>query len=295
MKPASFDYIRPSTLPEALAILSEHSDDIAVLAGGQSLMPLLNFRMARPAVVLDVNNIPELQQVRHENDTLYIGSMVRHRRIEQEEIFRSTIPLLCEAMTSVAHIQIKTRGTLGGNLCNAHPASEMPAVITALGGEMVAKSEKRGEHVITSEQFFEGALQNSLESDELLCEIRLPVPSRHIGWAFEEISRRHGDFAQCGAAVLIGAKGNRIDFARIGLCSVGETPIRFGALEQWLLGKPTENLSQDVKRHCREILKVEADTVMSAENRTKLASAVIARAVGRAVDRVVNNPDERRG
>ncbi|WP_406873743.1 FAD binding domain-containing protein [Aminobacter sp. P9b] len=289
MKPTAFDYIRPTSLPEALAILAEHSDDVAILAGGQSLMPLLNFRMSRPALVLDINDISELQQVRCENDTLYVGSMVRHCRVEQEEIFRSTIPLMSEAMTSVAHIQIKTRGTLGGNLCNAHPASEMPAVITALGASMVCKSEKRGERVLTPEEFFEGALQNGLQSDELLCEIRIPVPSQYVGWAFEEVARRHGDFAQCGAAVLIGAEDRKIDYARIALCSIGETPIRFHALEQWLIGRPVGNdLPADVKLHCREILDIAEDSTMTAENRAKLASAVTSRAIARAADRIVH-------
>lgn len=269
--------------------MTEHSNDIAVLAGGQSLMPLLNFRMSRPAVVLDINNIPELRDVRCENGILCIGSMVRHCHVERDEIFRSTVPLMCEATASVAHIQIKTRGTLGGNLCNAHPASEMPAVMTVLDAAFVCKSEVRGERILSPEEFFEGALQNNLASDELLCEIRVPVPRPDIGWAFEEISRRHGDLAQCGAAVLIGAESGRIHFARAAVCGIDEVPSRLGDLEKWLIGKSIEDgLPREVQRFCRDRLAVAADITMTAENKARVASAVIARSVERAAVRALD-------
>ncbi|MCA9107634.1 MAG: FAD binding domain-containing protein, partial [Planctomycetales bacterium] len=186
-----------------------------------------------------------------------------------------------------AHVQIKTRGTLGGNLCNAHPASEMPAVMLALGARLRCRSKKAGDRIIPIEEFFVGSMDNALNNDEILCEIQIQAPSANTGWAFQELARRHGDFAQCGAAVLIGVEDGKINYARIGLCSVAATPIRFNALEEWLIGMEIgENLVEEVSRFSAENLTVEDDPNMSTGNKVTLASTLIARTVARATDRV---------
>ena len=230
MKPPPFRYVRPETLEEALAILAEHGDDAKVLAGGQSLVPLLNFRLARPAVLVDLELLTPLRTIEPQGDVIVVGAMVRQAEAERSPELAS-VPPIGQALAWVGHLQIRHRGTVGGSLAHADPAAELPAVVLALGAEMVTRSSVR-ERVVPAEQFFVGPFTTALEPDEILTHVRFPVIAG-IRSAFVEFARRSGDFALAGVcAVNLGTGGDgRIALAAIG---VGGTPVRLAGAEQVL-------------------------------------------------------------
>jgi aerobic carbon-monoxide dehydrogenase medium subunit len=212
VKPPRFKYIAADSLAAALAAKAEHGADARFLAGGQSLIPAMNFRLAQPAVLIDINGLAELDYVRDEG-SVRIGALTRLRTLERTK-------LLAEAVREVAHPQIRNRGTLGGNLAHADPASELPAVALALGAKLRVRST-RGERSIDAKGFFTGALTTALRDDEMLLEIELPSLPLHTGTAFLEVARRRGDYALMGVAAVV-TRGKE---ARIGLCNAGETPV----------------------------------------------------------------------
>src|SRR5438105_735300 len=225
MKPPRFDYLAPRSVDEALDLLATHGEDAKVLAGGQSLVPLMNFRLVRPAHLVDLNEIAGLDGIRLENGHLVIGAMTRQRAVETSALVRERCPLLTDAMPQIGHVQIRNRGTIGGSLAHADPASELPAVVAALGGELVLQSA-RGRRVLTPEQFFVGYLTTAVAPDELLVEVRLPVTPPRTGSAFLEVSRRHGDFALVGVAVTLTVHEAGVCTAgAIALTGVGPTPV----------------------------------------------------------------------
>src|SRR5881628_249850 len=203
MKPAAFDYFTPVTVDEAVALLAEHGGEAKPLAGGQSLIPAMNFRLARPAALVDLNRIPELSYVRAEPDggALVIGAMTRQRALERSDVVRRAAPLMAEAMPYVAHPQIRNRGTVGGSVAHADPAAELPAVTLALEARFRARS-RSGERTIPAAEFFKGLLETALEPDELLVEIAIPHSPARSGYAFAEVARRHGDYALVGVAAV---------------------------------------------------------------------------------------------
>ena len=203
MKPAPFTYFAPESLDEALALRAEHAGDCVVLAGGQSLLPILHLRLAQPAVVIDVNRIPGLGEIAERNGGLSIGARVRQRQAEQSPLVAERAPLLAKALPLIAHPAIRNRGTIGGSIAHADPAAELPAVALALDAELVATSKARGERSIPASEFFHGFLSTALESDELLTEIRLEAPTPGSGVAFHEVARNHGAFAIVGAAAVV--------------------------------------------------------------------------------------------
>jgi CO/xanthine dehydrogenase FAD-binding subunit len=202
MKPPRFDYQAPRSLDEALALLATHGEEAKVLAGGQSLVPLLNFRLVRPGYLVDLNEIAGLDGIRVENGRLVIGAMTRQRAVETSALVREHCPLMADAMPQIGHVQIRNRGTVGGSLAHADPASELPAVVAALDGEVVLQST-RGRRVLKPEQFFAGYLTTTAAPDELLVEARVPVTPPRTGSAFVELSRRHRDFALVGVAATV--------------------------------------------------------------------------------------------
>jgi carbon-monoxide dehydrogenase medium subunit len=229
VKPASFRYFAPRSLEETLALLAEHGDEAKLLAGGQSLVPAMNFRLARPAVLIDCNGVDELAYVSSGEETpgaaLRIGAMTRQRAVERSaEVARAT-PLLHRAMPFVAHPQIRNRGTIGGSLAHADPAAELPAVALTLDARFLLL-HRGGERWIPARAFYTGLFATALEAGEILAEIEIPPPAARTGWAFQEFSRRHGDFALAGvaAAVSLVADG-RCAGATIALLGVGEGPI----------------------------------------------------------------------
>ncbi len=225
MKPAAFEYVRPRAVEEALATKSRHGEDARFLAGGQSLMPAMNFRLAQPAVLIDLNEIAGLGFIDAAPAGLRIGAMTRYRALERDAAVARAQPLLREALPHVAHPQIRNRGTLGGNLANADPASELPAIALALRARLRARS-LRGERLISADDFFQGALSTALAPDEMLLDIELPDLPPRAGCAFLEVARRRGDFALMGvAAVVVLGDDGACGEARLARCGAGDRPV----------------------------------------------------------------------
>ncbi|HLN08995.1 MAG TPA: xanthine dehydrogenase family protein subunit M [Xanthobacteraceae bacterium] len=236
MKPAPFRYLRARSCAEALDLKAEHGDEAKFLAGGQSLIPTMNFRLAQPAILIDINALSDLDGLRMRDGGLRIGALTRYRRLERDALLAQHQPLVREALPQIAHPQIRNRGTLGGNLAHADPASELPAVVLALGGRLRAQSV-RGERWIDATDYFVGALTTALEPDEMLTEIALPVSPPRTGACFLEVARRRGDFALMGVAavVTLAADGTCAD-ARLTFCGAGDTPVAARGAAAALLG-----------------------------------------------------------
>ena len=291
MKPAPFEYAAPSSLDEAISLLQQHGDeDVKLLAGGQSLVPLLSMRMARPELLIDLNPIDELQYIREENGGLAIGAMTRKRAVEESELVRRLQPVLLAATQLVAHPQIRNRGTVGGSMAHADPAAEYPALAIVLGVELRTAGPD-GERRIAAEDFFQSYLTTALEPVEVLTEVRVPILAPGTGWSFLEVARRHGDFAMTGAAVTLrlngrGSRGS-ISEARIVLFGVGPTAVRVREVEQLVMGEqPSDRLFQEAGRAAGEGLEDPlSDVHASAEFRRHLARVLTARALGEAVER----------
>lgn len=293
MKPAPFRYSAPGTLHEALSILAEHGYDAKPLAGGQSLVPTMNFRLAQPGVLVDLNNIPELSFVRLGTDgSLHIGAMTRHSNVEHDPLVAQHVPLLHETMPHIAHRQIRNRGTIGGSLAHADPAAELPAVAIALDARFRLISQT-GERWVAAIDFYQGLFITDLAPDELLVEVLIPpVPPRH-GWAFDEVARRPGDYAMVGVAALVALDaGGRCAHAQLVFLSVGECPVPARQAVGQLLGKlPTSDLIAQVAEVAavRDIDPV-ADIHASTAYRRQLAKVLARRTLTRAFERATAGP-----
>ena len=284
MKPPKFEYHAPSTLDEALALLARYNGDAKLLAGGQSLVPLLNFRLARPAALIDLNRITSLVYIREHDGHVRLGAMTRQRAIEFSPVVARRLPLLREATRWVGHLPIRSRGTIGGSIAHADPSAEYPAVLTALEGEVVARGPK-GERTLSSGALFETYLTTTLAPDEILTEVRLPVMPEGAGWAFEELARRHGDFAIVGVAAAVWRSGGRVT-ARLATAGAGGTPQRLRAAEEIVerdgLGAAA---IEAAGRRASELVEPDADIHASADYRRHLAGVLTERALKRAAER----------
>ncbi|HEX9597665.1 MAG TPA: xanthine dehydrogenase family protein subunit M, partial [Anaerolineales bacterium] len=241
MKPAPFEYRAPDTLDAALALKAEHGDEAKILAGGQSLIPAMNFRVAQPSFLIDLNKLDELRYIRREGQELRIGAMTLQAQAEHDELVAKHSPLLHEAIPNIAHSQIRNRGTVGGSLAHADPASELPVVAMALKARMRAQSSE-GERWIEADEFFETMFTVTLQPNEMLVEVAFPDLPAKTGWAFVEVARRRGDYAMAGlAAVLtLDTKGNCAD-AELVYLNVGDRPVRAEQARERLIGeKPDE-------------------------------------------------------
>jgi CO/xanthine dehydrogenase FAD-binding subunit len=287
MKPPRFDYLLPRTLDEAFGLLAQHGEEAKVLAGGQSLVPLLNFRLVRPTYLVDLNDVPGLDGIRVDDGRLAIGAMTRQRAAETSSVVRERCPLLAEAMPQIGHVQIRNRGTIGGSLAHADPAGELPAVMAALDGELVLRS-RRGERLLSAPEFFVGYLTTAAAPDELLVEARVPVTPARTGTAFLEVSRRHGDFALVGvAATLTLDAGGVCTACAVALTGVGPTPVVARDAARALVGvKPTADAYADVGRRVASALVPDSDLHASADYRKHLAGVLTRRALARAAERV---------
>jgi CO/xanthine dehydrogenase FAD-binding subunit len=286
MKPPRFEYLAPTSVDEALALLADHGDEAKVLAGGQSLVPLLNFRLVRPTYLVDLNELPGLAYVRSENGRLAIGAMTRQRAVEVSDLVGERCPLLADAMPQIGHFQIRNRGTIGGSLAHADPAAELPAVVAALDGELVVRSRTR-QRTLKAEQFFVAYLTTAAEPTELLVEVRLPAVPPRTGAAFVEVSRRHGDFALVGvaASVTLDEAGVCTGCA-IALTGVGPTPVVARDAARALIGvTPTPEAFEDVGRRAAAPLRPDGDLHASSEYRTHVAGVLTRRALARAAER----------
>jgi len=232
MKPAKFEYIAPTTLDAAVAALAAANGEGKVLAGGQSLLPLLNFRMARPAVLVDLNGIKELSFIELRGDRVAIGALTRHREIEHSPLIAARLPVMSAAMRHVAHLAIRNRGTIGGSLSHADPAAELPMMAMFYGASLMVQGPA-GRRTIAAKDFFVDALTNCLEPEDIVVEIEFPI-LQHDGWAFEEVARRFGDFALASIAVSIRRGTSGIEDARVAVMGVADTPLRLAHVEKQL-------------------------------------------------------------
>jgi carbon-monoxide dehydrogenase medium subunit len=235
VKPAVFQYRRPETLDEALALLNAHCGDAAVLAGGQSLMPMLNLRVAQPAILIDINQVPELDAIRCSENGTSIGARARHNDVLQSADIAARLPLLTQAMKHVAHEAIRNRGTFGGSLALADPAAELPACTVCLGGEIVALSV-RGERRIASADFFEDVYTTALEADELIVRVSFPQFDPQWRFAFDEVARRRGDFAIAGLAMAMRCEDGIVVNARVASAGIEPASRRLSEVEKCFIG-----------------------------------------------------------
>lgn len=289
MKPPSFEYIAPRTVDEAVGALSEHGDGARALAGGQSLVPLLNLRLAAPEVLVDLNRVPELAGIRAWDGGLAIGATTRQADLERSELAQTRLPLLVEATRLIGHTAIRHRGTIGGSLAHADPAAELPAAALALEATLVARSV-RGEREIPAADFFTGFLTTALAPDEIVAEVRVPGVPAGSGAAFLELTRREGDYAIVGTAALVtlGTDG-RCTRARIALCGVGGGPVRAQAAEDALVGEtPTADAIAGAAAQVAAAIDPASDIHGSASYRRKMAVVITRRALTAAAERAAS-------
>jgi carbon-monoxide dehydrogenase medium subunit len=282
VKPPRFEYAAPSSLDEALALRAEHGSDSVVLAGGQSLMPLLNLRMAFPEVVIDLGRVSELSGIRELDGGFAVGAMTRQRELERSELVAERCPLATKAITHVGHVTIRNRGTVGGSVAHADPAAELPAVALASDAALVARST-RGERTIPAEEFFQGVFSTALEPDELLVELRFPgAPA--AGTAFVELARRHGDFALVGVGASVTRDGDgAIADARLVFIGVGATAVRATEAAASLRGqRPEPAVLADAARQAAAALEPGSDAHASAGYRRRVAATLTERALKEA-------------
>jgi CO/xanthine dehydrogenase FAD-binding subunit len=286
MKPAKFEYDDPRTVEEALDLLARHGDDCKVIAGGQSLVPLMNFRLARPARLIDINGIDLLSYIKRDNGHLVIGAMTRHTHLEHSQEVAELWPLLTEAIGWVGHGQIRNRGTIGGSVAHADPAAELPAAFAALDASFEIRS-KRGSRNIGWKKFFLSEFTTTLAPDELVTAVEVPAQDAGIGAAFVEYARRHGDFALGGAAVTVKvSRDGRCEKATIALLSAGPAPVRAEAAEQQLRGaKLDESSIRAASAEAVKGLRPTSDLHGSTEYRIGLLRTMTERALTKAAHR----------
>ena len=284
MKPPKFDYHAPRTVDEAVALLARYGGDAKPLAGGQSLVPLLNFRLARPAALIDLNRIPALTGIREANGHVAFGAMTRQRAVEFSAVVARRVPLLAEATRWVGHLPIRSRGTVGGSIAHADPSAEYPAVLTALEGSVVARGP-RGERVLAPAELFETYLTTTLAPDELLTEVRLPAMPSGAGWAFEEFARRHGDFAIVGIAAACWRTDGRLT-VRLASAGAGPVPVRLRAAEEIVeRDGPGDKAVAAAAVRAAELVQPDSDIHASADYRRNLTRVLTERALRKAIGR----------
>ena len=284
MKPAPFDYLAPRTIAETVAALAQHGDDAKVLAGGQSLVPMLNLRLARPAVLVDINGVADLDSLREADGWVHIGALKRQAAVERWA--DTHLPLMAEALLSVGHAAIRNRGTVAGSVAHADPASELPALLLCLEGVVVARGP-RGERMIPADRFYRAPLTTALGPDELATAVRFTLPPAGAGWGFAEVSRRHGDFALVGAVAVVTRGGDgTLDRVRLAFFGAAGTPVRGTAGEQALAGQaPTAARIGEAARAAAAALSPDGDIHATATYRRHVAATLAERTLTAALGR----------
>jgi carbon-monoxide dehydrogenase medium subunit len=278
------EYEAPSTIAEAVDLLAEHQDEASVLAGGQSLIPLLALRLARPAVLIDINGLDELSGVSVTDGWVAIGAMTREYVAEESEAVAATVPLLAAALPLIGHEAIRSRGTIGGSLAHADPAAELPAVARALDAEFVVRS-RSGDRVVTAAEWFEGYLATARRAEEVLVEVRFPSAGPGTGVAFQEVARRHGDFAIVGLAVSLTLTDDTISDARLAFSGVADVPVRAADAEHFLVDeRPSAELFEEAARLATAGIDPPADLHGSSEYRKRVAATLVRRGLQAAAD-----------
>jgi carbon-monoxide dehydrogenase medium subunit len=278
LKPAPFAYHRPSSLGEAIALLERYDGEAKVLAGGQSLMPVVNMRLARPAALIDLEGVPDLAGIRVDGDRVVFGAMTRHARVERAPEVRAHLPILAHAMSYVGHLAIRSRGTIGGSLAHADPAAELPALAALLDGRFTLRGVN-GERTLGWSDFFLSYLTTALEPAEILTSISFAIPPPRTRWSFREIARRHGDYALVGIGALMRfASSGALEDARIALFGVGPTPVRLHEAERALRGqRPDGAAFASIAAEAVRLLEPDSDVHASAAYRRDVARTLIAR------------------
>ena len=284
MKLPYVEYEAPATVAEAVGLLATHEDEASVLAGGQSLIPLMALRLARPAVLIDINRLDELSGVSVTDGSVAIGAVTREYMAEESETIADAVPLLAAALPLIGHEAIRSRGTIGGSLAHADPAAELPAVALALDAEFVVRS-RAGERVIPASEWFEGYLATSRRPDELLVEVRFPAAAPGTGVSFQEVARRHGDFAIVGLAAALTLAGGVISDARLAFAGVADVPVRAADAEDLLVGEsPSDELFDEAARRGCDGIDPPADLNGSSQYRKKIAATLVRRGLQAAFD-----------
>jgi carbon-monoxide dehydrogenase medium subunit len=284
MKLPPFEYQAPTTVAEAIDLLAEYQDEASVLAGGQSLIPLLALRLARPAVLIDINGIAELSGVTVADGSVVIGATTREYVAEESKAVADAVPLLAAALPLIGHEAIRSRGTVGGSLAHGDPAAELPAVARALDAEFVVRGPA-GERMIPAAQWFEGYLTTSRGPDELLTEVRFPAARPGTGVSFQEVARRHGDFAIVALAASLVLSDGVIGEARLALAGLSDVPVRAAAAEDLLAGqRPSAELFGQAAHLAIDDLDPPADLHGSPEYRKTVATALGRRGLQAAAD-----------
>jgi len=286
MFPAAFDYIAPASLDEAVSLLSQHGDDAKVLAGGQSLIPLLKLRFAAPVILVDIGRVDGLEGIRRENGHVRIGARTRHREVENATELRGTLDVLLDAAPLISDPLIRNMGTVGGSICHADPAGDWGAVMLAVGAEFVVRSSS-GERVLPAAGFFQGPFTTGLRADEVMTEIRVPVAKGRSGGTYLKLERKIGDFASVAAAVhvVLGEDG-RVTAAGIGLCAVAAQSTKATAAEAALVGQiPADDVIAEVARLAAQAAEPKADIRGSAEYKRDVARVFVQRGLRTAINR----------
>ena len=285
MKPPPFDYERPVDINGALASLASYGGRAKVLAGGQSLLAMLNLRLLSPERLIDVSRLDELKYIRMVGNELRIGALTTHNTVLKSQDVAMYCPIMVEAYRHVSHHTVRNRGTIGGSLCHNDPAAEMPLVVNLLGASIVARS-RNGERVIEADQFFRGNFETALEDIELLTEIRVPIPANGHGWSFQEVSQRKGDFALVAAAAMLTLKDGVCGNVRLGYRNVGETIFRLKAVEAQIEGQaPSQHLFSNAAKAAMKAVEPPSDLHADADYRRDLVMALTERVLSKAVER----------
>jgi carbon-monoxide dehydrogenase medium subunit len=281
MKPSAFEYYTPTSLDECVGLLVEHADDEPkLIAGGQSLVPLMNLRMARPEVLIDLNRLPDLAYIREEGGTLAIGALTRYADVEDSALIAERLPMLIRATAEVGYVAVRSRGTIGGAIAHADPVAEWPCLMLTLDAEMVAIGPD-GRRTIAAADFFAGIFTTALEPTEVLTEIRIPLRREPGAWGFQEFARKAGDYAVVAVAVDLAVGDGAVTRARIGLSNLADRPVRAAALEQMAVGLPVgEVLEASLIEAMTEALGNEYDTEPA---RIDLAGVLVGRALNEAL------------
>ena len=286
MKPAKFDYHRAENIQHACALLKEHGDDAKILAGGQSLIAAMNYRLARPGVLIDISNVEQANLVVDEQDGVRVKATTTQRFAEKDPGLRQRIPVLADAIEHIAHFQVRNKGTVGGSIVNADPASELPAMSLLLDAEFEIESAS-DTTTVPAEDFFITYMTTSLQAGEVLSSVLFKAPPQTSGWGFHEITRRAGDFSLAGSAAVIDLDTDgRCSYARVALFGVAATPVRAREVENALLGKScSPGLLKEAAANVREVVDPESDVHVTEEYRRNAAQVLTARALEDALNR----------
>src|SRR5437899_2155581 len=285
MLPAAFDYRAPTSLDEALSILKQHGDEAKVMAGGQSLIPLLKLRFSRPELVVDIARVPGMNTIKRDNGHVSIGALARHVDIEHSKELATSAPMMLEAARWIADPLVRNRGTLVGSICHADPAGDWGSVVLAFGADIVATSQS-GQRVIHAQDFFQGPFTTALNPDEIVTEVRIPVAKGHAGGAYLNLERRVGDFATVAVAVQVELDGGKIAKAGIGLTAVGDRNIKAADAERHLHGKePTDAVIAEAARLAAETAEPKDDARGSAAYKKDVVRVFVQRGLKTAVGR----------